>query len=189
MNQRYKEALSEVEFVLERLGSEEMTKIPKTFQEFISENKCKWHEITEDDELKEETLAILAIIYRKFLAPPEERERLEKEYLEKLKKEKEEANKKSRRNIKELSFQDINLKEYIIIDVRSRREFGEHHLDNSINIPLLEIKKTIEKIVKDKQRKILICCEYGVRSKQAAETLENLGYTQVYNLKGGLENI
>ena len=112
MNQSYKEALSEVEFVLERLGSEEMTKIPKTFQEFISENKCKWHEITEDDELKEETLAILAIIYRKFLAPPEERERLEKEYLEKLKKEKEEANNKKQNSAKgeiNYNFQPLNV--------------------------------------------------------------------------------
>jgi hypothetical protein len=111
MNKIYKEALSEVEFILERLGPEEMTKIPKTFQEFISENKCKWHEITEEDELKEETLAILAIIYRKFLAPPEERERLEKEYLEKLKKEKEENKKKQNSSKGEINynFQPLNV--------------------------------------------------------------------------------
>lgn len=98
-------------------------------------------------------------------------------------------NKKYKRNIKEINYADINLNEYIIIDVRSKREFKETHLNGAINIPLSDIKRNIEKYVENKQKKILVCCEYGIRSKQAAEILENLGYTQVYNLKGGLENI
>jgi len=99
------------------------------------------------------------------------------------------TNRKCKRNIKELKYGDINLNEYIIIDVRSKREFRETHLNGAINIPLPEIKRNIEKYVNNKQKKILICCEYGIRSKQAVEILENLDYTQVYNLKGGLENI
>jgi len=99
------------------------------------------------------------------------------------------AGKKYNRNVKEVNYDNINIKEYLIIDVRSRREFNETHLNGAINIPLPEIKKAIEKHVKDKQRKILVCCEYGIRSKQAIEIMENLDYTQVYNLKGGLENI
>ena len=95
---------------------------------------------------------------------------------------------KHNRNIKELRYNNININEYLIIDVRSRREFNETHLNGAINIPLPEIKKTIEKHVRDKQRKILVCCEYGIRSKKAIEIMENLNYTQVYNLKGGLEN-
>ena len=98
------------------------------------------------------------------------------------------TNRKYRR-IKEVDFKEINLKEYIIIDVRSRREFGEYHLENSINIPLSEIKKKVEEVISNKQKKLLICCEYGARSRKAAEILESLGYIQVYNLKGGLENI
>ena len=98
-------------------------------------------------------------------------------------------NRKCKRNIKELNYTDINLNDYIIIDVRSKREFKETHLNGAINIPLPEIKRNIEKYVNNKQKKILVCCEYGARSKQAVEILENLGYVQVYNLKGGLENI
>jgi len=100
-----------------------------------------------------------------------------------------EATKKCKRNIKELNNEDINLNDYIIIDVRSRREFKESNLNGAINIPLPEVKRNIEKYVQNKQRRILVCCEYGIRSKQAVEILENIGYTQVYNLKGGLENI
>ena len=99
------------------------------------------------------------------------------------------TNKKYRRNIKEINYGDINLSEFTIIDVRSRREFKETHLNGAINIPLSDVKRNIEKYVKNKEKKILMCCEYGIRSRQAAEILENLGYTQVYNLKGGLENI
>jgi len=95
----------------------------------------------------------------------------------------------SRRNIKELNFEDINKNEYIFIDVRSRREFSENHINGAINIPLPDVKRNIERYIKNKQTKILVCCEYGIRSKQAVEIIENLGYTQVYNLKGGLENI
>lgn len=96
---------------------------------------------------------------------------------------------RTKRNIKELLYENINLNEYLILDVRSRREFKETHLNGAINIPLSELKKNVNKYLQNKNRKILVCCEYGVRSKQAAEILENLGYTQVYNLKGGLENI
>lgn len=90
MNQKYKEALSEVEFILSRFDKSDTDKIPQNFKDFIANNKCKWHEITEDDELSEEALAILAIIYRKFLAPLEERAELERKFQEKLKKETEE---------------------------------------------------------------------------------------------------
>lgn len=97
--------------------------------------------------------------------------------------------KKNKRNIKEVNFNEINLNEYIIIDVRSRREFKEEHLNGSINIPLPEVKRKVQTYVPDKQKKILVCCEYGERSARAVEILEQLGYKEVYNLKGGLENI
>ena len=98
-------------------------------------------------------------------------------------------NKKYKRDIKEVQYNEINLKEYIIIDVRSRREFKEGHLNRAINIPLPEIKKSIEQHIRNKQSKILICCQYGIRSKKAAKLLAEMGYTNVYNLKDGLENI
>ena len=97
--------------------------------------------------------------------------------------------KKNKRNIKEVKYNEIYLKEYIIIDVRSKREFSEKHLNGAINIPLPEIKKNIEKYIKDRNKKLLICCQVGTRSAKAVEILESIGYINVYNLKGGLENI
>ena len=37
--------------------------------------------------------------------------------------------------------------------------------------------------------KILVYCQMGRRSEEAVVILEDMGYKQVYNLKGGLENI
>ena len=97
--------------------------------------------------------------------------------------------KKNKRNIKELNYNEINLNEYIVIDVRSNREFSENHLDNAISIPLPEIKRKIELYVRQKDKRILVYCEYGGRSAKAVKILNDLGYINVYNLKGGLENI
>ena len=96
---------------------------------------------------------------------------------------------KYKRDIKEVEYSEINLKEYIVIDVRSIREFKEYHLNSSINIPLPEIKKKIETYVKNKNSKLLICCQSGIRSVKAAKILNSMGYMEVYNVKGGLENI
>lgn len=98
-------------------------------------------------------------------------------------------NRKRKRKIQEVNFEEIQLRDYTVIDVRSRREFREDHLNGSINIPLPDVKRNIEKYVQDKNKKILVCCQSGFRSAKAVEIIENLGYTNVYNLKGGLENI
>lgn len=96
---------------------------------------------------------------------------------------------KSYRQITDVEFSNINLRQYIIIDVRSRREFSEEHIDSAINIPLPELKKNISKYVDSKNKNILVYCQRGSRSKRAAQILNDLGYANVFNLKGGIENI
>ncbi|MBP3285071.1 MAG: hypothetical protein J6M02_06185 [Clostridia bacterium] len=87
MSPRYQEALGEVDYILSQIGREEVEKIPQKFRDFIQKNKAKRYEVKDAENLREETFAILAIIYRKFLASPEEREMLEREYQEKLQEE------------------------------------------------------------------------------------------------------
>lgn len=76
----------------------------------------------------------------------------------------------------------------ILLDVRSKQEYEEGHLAGSINIPLYEIDKNLEKLP-DKKCILLIYCTSGHRSKQAKEKLENLGYENVYHLKNGLDGM
>ena len=94
MSPRYMEALSEVDYIINNLENEEVEKIPSKFREFVRNNKSRTYEVNGVENLREETYAILAFIYRKFLAPIEEREELERIYNEKLKNESELNSKK-----------------------------------------------------------------------------------------------
>ena len=75
----------------------------------------------------------------------------------------------------------------VLIDVRSASEYAESHLDNSINLTVDTIGVNIEKLVSDKNTKIIVYCRSGNRSATAANTLINLGYTNVYDL-GAMSN-
>ena len=74
--------------------------------------------------------------------------------------------------------------EYVVIDVRTKDEYDEGHVVNSLNIPYDEINENID-ISKDKI--IFVYCRSGNRSSKAYSTLVNLGYT-VYDL-GAFQNI
>lgn len=76
-----------------------------------------------------------------------------------------------------------------LIDVRSGQEYEEGHLDGAINIPVYNIENEIQKKVKDKNETIILYCSSGSRSKKAKNILEKLGYTEVYNLKEGIDKI
>lgn len=76
----------------------------------------------------------------------------------------------------------------ILLDVRSKQEFKEGHLDGAINIPLYELEEQISKLP-DKYSTIILYCASGHRSRQAKEKLESLGYENVYHLKNGLDGM
>ena len=90
-------------------------------------------------------------------------------------------------NISELKHL-LSDKELIILDVRDKEDFQKRRINKAINIEIEEINNII-KICPDKNKKILVYCARGVRSIVAAEILEELGYKEVYNLKGGIEKI
>ena len=72
----------------------------------------------------------------------------------------------------------------VIIDVRSSIEYESGHIVNAINIPV----DNIGSVDYDKDTVIIVYCASGVRSDNAADALIDLGYTNVYNLDGGLIN-
>ncbi len=81
--------------------------------------------------------------------------------------------------------------EIILVDVRTREEYGEKHIPNSILIPLNNINiDELDKIedIKNKNKKIVIYCKSGNRSKIAGEELANIGYNNIYLLEGGINN-
>ena len=75
-------------------------------------------------------------------------------------------------------------KGYIIVDVRTPDEFADKHIPNAINIPNETIGTEEIAGLPDKDQKILVYCRSGNRSKQAAEKLVKLGYTNVVEIGG-----
>ena len=91
----------------------------------------------------------------------------------------------SYKNLKEL----MKNKTVYLIDVRSNQEYEEGHLDGAINISMYNIEKEISNYVKNKNDLIILYCSSGGRSREAKRILENLGYEEVYNLKGGIDMV
>ena len=91
--------------------------------------------------------------------------------------------------VKHVSMQEITKimsenSNYIILDVRTIEEYKEGHIPNAICIPNETIGQDIQNLLKDKNQLILIYCRSGNRSKQAAEKLQKLGYTNLIEFGG-----
>ncbi len=74
---------------------------------------------------------------------------------------------------------------YIILDVRTQQEYDEGHIPQAICIPneIIGLRENIEELP-DKSQMILVYCRSGRRSKEAAEKLASLGYTNVIEFGG-----
>lgn len=76
----------------------------------------------------------------------------------------------------------------LLVDVRTRFEYDEGHIEGAILYPLDEINSdTVSTILPDKETAIIVYCQSGNRSSQALEKLKSLGYTNVYDL-GSINN-
>lgn len=73
---------------------------------------------------------------------------------------------------------------YIILDVRTPSEFAEKHIPNAINIPNENIGTDEISQLPDKDQLIMVYCRSGRRSKEAAEKLVKLGYTNIVEFGG-----
>jgi rhodanese-related sulfurtransferase len=77
----------------------------------------------------------------------------------------------------------------VLIDTREESEYAEGHIDGAILLPrgMLEFKVGTMPELADKSKTILIYCRLGNRSALAAQTLQQLGYTNVLSMAGGFK--
>ena len=73
---------------------------------------------------------------------------------------------------------------HVILDVRRQDEFDAGHIPGAILIPNEDIDTTPPKELPDLNQVILIYCRSGNRSKQAAQKLFDMGYTNLYEFGG-----
>ncbi len=75
----------------------------------------------------------------------------------------------------------------ILLDARENIEYEVSHIKNAIFVGYdkFSIDKTKKELL-DKNAKIIVYCSLGIRSEDIAEKLQEAGYTNVFNLYGGI---
>lgn len=73
----------------------------------------------------------------------------------------------------------------LLLDTREKKEFAVSHLKGATYVGY-EHFSLVNILEKDKSRPIIVYCSIGVRSQDIGKKLKAAGFTQVYNLYGGI---
>jgi phage shock protein E len=73
--------------------------------------------------------------------------------------------------------------EVVMLDVRTPEEYAQGHIPGVVLIPLDQVPNRLADIPKDKT--VIVTCQSGNRSGQAAKLLREKGYTNIHNMLGG----
>ena len=73
----------------------------------------------------------------------------------------------------------------VVLDVREPDEYEQGALPGAVHIPRGHLESQIENRVPDRDAPIVVYCAGGTRSAFAAQTLAELGYTDVVSMNGG----
>tara|TARA_R110002049_G_scaffold73909_1_gene190883 strand:- start:1286 stop:1777 length:492 start_codon:yes stop_codon:yes gene_type:complete len=99
-------------------------------------------------------------------------------------------NKWNKRNVPYISVETLALPktDAILLDARETNEFEVSHLKDAIFVGYdhFKLEETLAKLPKDKTTKIVVYCSLGIRSETVAHKLITAGYTNVFNLYGGI---
>lgn len=75
----------------------------------------------------------------------------------------------------------------VILDVRTEDEFNQGHIPNALNLDIYKGQGFIYKLEElDKDKHYYVYCRSGARSQQACSIMNQLGFTDAYNLAGGI---
>jgi molybdopterin/thiamine biosynthesis adenylyltransferase/rhodanese-related sulfurtransferase len=75
----------------------------------------------------------------------------------------------------------------ILVDVREASEWEQGHLPGAQHVSKSYIEQQIEAVSPDRDAEVILYCAGGVRSLFAAQTLSEMGYTNVASMSGGFQ--
>ena len=75
----------------------------------------------------------------------------------------------------------------VIVDVREASEWEQGHVPGAVHISKSYVEQQIEGAVPDRDRPVILYCAGGVRSLFAAQTMRDMGYTDVASMAGGFQ--
>lgn len=73
----------------------------------------------------------------------------------------------------------------ILIDVREDSEWAQGHAQGAIHIGRGVLERDIERAIPDRDAAIVLYCGGGYRSALAADSLQKMGYSNVFSMAGG----
>ena len=73
----------------------------------------------------------------------------------------------------------------VLLDVRSREEWGICHLPGARLIPVQELPRRLDEL--DREAEIVVYCHVGLRGAMAVGLLRQAGYSRARNLVGGID--
>jgi rhodanese-related sulfurtransferase len=80
----------------------------------------------------------------------------------------------------------FNKGDALVLDVRTQQEFEEGHVLDAVNIPLGFLDARTSEIQNYKSLPVILVCQSGNRSAQAAAVLKKQGFTNLNNMEGGM---
>ncbi len=88
----------------------------------------------------------------------------------------------------EFEIKMTQVKNYTLLDVRTQEEYDNGHLAEAILMDFYnsDFKKQLSKL--DKAKPVFVYCAVGGRSGSTAKALTDMGFTEVYDLRGGIES-
>ena len=74
----------------------------------------------------------------------------------------------------------------LLLDVRTRAEYGRGHIAGSVLIPVQELQLRVSELDAYKNKDILLYCATGNRSTVASKILIDRGFTRILNMRRGI---
>jgi rhodanese-related sulfurtransferase len=78
----------------------------------------------------------------------------------------------------------MNTQDVTILDVRTKEEYNEKHIENALLISDYELEEKANEMLPNKEAIILVYCRSGNRSAISSKLLISMGYTHVYDFGG-----
>jgi rhodanese-related sulfurtransferase len=97
----------------------------------------------------------------------------------------------TKQHVRELTVDDVKAKldkkeSFHLVDVREESEWAKDHLPSAVHLGKGVIERDIEQRIADVAAPIVLYCGGGFRSALAADSLQKMGYTNVWSMDGGI---
>ena len=80
----------------------------------------------------------------------------------------------------------INREGAVVLDVRDKKEFGEGHILDAVNIPHAAVANRMGELERHKVKPVVVACKMGQHSGAVGTQLRKAGFENVARLRGGI---